>query len=275
MKDHLISIEDIKKLHPLLNRDGLARFVMKLGGLNNVNRVYDSGKYASGPAIEDLMLDDVGVIRKVHHIEVLNQFEGQPFITVSNHPYGHIDGIMLVGEVTKVRPDFKVMVNWMLGMIDTMQDHFIGVNPFGSGSLANRSSLGGIKECIRHVKDGHPLGFFPAGAISKTKINRIEDRDWQPNVLRLIKKANVPVVPVFISGNNSVFFNFLDWIDWRLRTVRLCHELNNKQGKTMQMIFGDPVSVEEQQQYSDIPAFGKFLKSKTYDLREVAECRLT
>ena len=271
MKEQLIALKDIKNIHPFLNRDWLARFVMKLGGLHLANRVYDSGKYASGPDVEDLMLNEVGVIRKVHDIEVLNQLEGQPFIIVSNHPYGHIDGIMLVGEIAKVRPDFKVMVNWMLGMIDSMQDHFIGVNPFGSGSLANRSSIAGVKECIQHVKAGHPLGFFPAGAISKNKITRIEDRDWQPNVLRLIKKVNVPVVPVFISGHNSSFFNFLDLIDWRLRTVRLCHELGNKRGKTMEMVFGEPVSIEEQQQYTDIPAFGKFLKSKTYELRGVVE----
>ena len=267
MKEQLIRLEDIKKIHPLLNRDWVARFVMKLGGLHHVNRVYDGGKYASGPAVEDLMLDEVGVIRKVHHIEVLNQFEGKPFITVSNHPYGHIDGIMLVGEMAKVRPDYKLTVNWLLGMVDSMQPHFIGVNPFDSGALAKRSSFAGVKECIQHLKDGHPLGFFPAGAISKNRITRIEDRDWQPNVLRFIKKANVPVVPVFISGGNSRFFNFLDLIDWRLRTVRLCHELGNKRGKMMEMVFGEPVTVEEQQQYSDILAFGKFLKSKTYELK--------
>ena len=269
MKEQLVSIEDIKNLHPLLNRDWLARFAIKLAGLHHANRVYDNGKYASGPDVEDLMLDEVGVIRKVHHIEVLNQFEGKPFIVFSNHPYGHIDGIMLVGEMAKVRPDFKLMVNWVLGMIDTMQDHFIGVNPFNTGSLAKRSSMSGVKKCIQHLQDGHPLGFFPAGAISKNRITRIEDRDWQPNVLRLIKKAGVPVVPVFISGHNSGFFNFIDLINWRLRTVRLCHELNNKKGKTMQMVFGEPVFAEEQQQYTDITAFGKFLKSKTYALQEV------
>ncbi len=266
MKDQLISLQDIKNIHPLLDRDWLARIVMKIGGLHHVNRVYGSARNAVGTDIEDWMLNEVGVLRKVHNIEVLHSLDGKPFITVSNHPYGHIDGIMLVGEVAKIRPDFKVMVNWMLGMIDVMQDHFIGVNPFSSGSLSARSSMAGVKECIRHVKDGHPLGFFPAGAISKNKITRIEDRDWQPNVLRLIQKANVPVVPVFISGHNSALFNFLDLIDWRLRTVRLCHELNNKKGKTMHMVFGAPISIEEQSRYSDIPSFGAFLKRKTYEL---------
>ncbi len=273
MKDQLISLDDIKKAHPVFRKpygDKLARFVMKLAGLHHVNKVYDCGKYKTGTDIEDAMIDEgVGVKRVVHRIDILKQFEGKPFITVSNHPYGHLDGIMLVGEVAKVRPDFKVMVNWMLGLVDTMSDHFIGVNPFSSGNLSQRSgSLGGVKESIRHIEENHPLGFFPAGAISKNKITRIEDREWQPSVLKLIQRAEVPVVPVFISGNNSWIFNFLDLIDWRLRTVRLCHELANKKGKSIHMIFGEPISVEEQKKYPDTKAFGEFIKRKTYELKK-------
>ncbi len=271
MKEKLISIEDIKKVHPIFRKsygETLAKCVIRLGGLDKVNMVYDSGKHKTGTDIEDAMIDGLGIKRVVHNIDVLKQFEGKPFITVSNHPYGHLDGIMLVGEVAKVRSDFKVMVNWMLGMIDVMADHFIGVNPYSSGSLAERSSLAGVKECIQHIKENHPLGFFPAGAVSKNKINRIEDREWQEGVVKLIQKAKVPVVPVYISGKNSCFFNLLDLIDWRLRTVRLCHELTNKKGKSIHMIFREPISVEEQLTYKDIKSFGEFLKKKTYDLKK-------
>jgi len=270
LKDQLISIEDIKKVHPVFQKsygDFLARCVMKISGLYKANRVYDSAKYKTGTDIEDAMIDGLGIHRKVRNIDVLRQFDGQPFITVSNHPYGHIDGIMLIGEVAKVRPDFKVMVNWVLGMVDIMGDHFVSVNPYTSGPMVDRSSLAGIKESIGHLKANHPLGFFPAGAISKNRLVRIEDRAWQPNVLRLIQKAKVPVVPVFVTGNNSWFFNLLDLIDWRLRTVRLCHELTNKQNRVLELIFGQPISVEEQSQYHDVVTFGKFLKAKTYELK--------
>ncbi len=273
MKDKLITISDIKKAHPIFQKsfgDRLARIVMNLAGLHSVNRIYDIAKHETGTDIEDIMIDKgVGAIRVVHNIDVLRQFDGKPFITVSNHPYGHIDGIMLVGEVAKVRSDFRVMVNWMLGMIDIMGDHFIGVNPYSSGSLSERSSMAGVKECIQHLKQNHPLGFFPAGAVSKNKINRIEDREWQAGVIKLIQKAKVPVVPVYISGQNSWLFNFLDLIDWRLRTVRLCHELNTKKGKKINMVFGEPISVEEQQKITDSKEFGEFLKKKTYDLKSI------
>ncbi|MDR1610539.1 MAG: 1-acyl-sn-glycerol-3-phosphate acyltransferase, partial [Candidatus Symbiothrix sp.] len=233
MKEKLIDLETLQRFSPVFKKPYgslLAKCAMKILGLDKVNRVYDSGKYKTGTDIEDAMIDGLGITRKVHNIEVLKQFEGQPFITVSNHPYGHIDGIMLIGEVAKIRPDYKVMVNWMLNMIDVMEDHFIGVNPYDSNTV-NRSSLLGVKECLAQLKANHPVGFFPAGAVSKNiGGNKVKDRDWQESVIKLIQKANVPVVPAYFSGQNSYFFNWLDKIDWRIRTVRLCHELDTKKG---------------------------------------------
>jgi putative hemolysin len=111
------------------------------------------------------------------------------------------------------------------------------------------------------------LGFFPAGAVSKNiGNNRIKDREWQEGVIKLIQKAQVPVVPVYISGQNSWFFNFLDKIDWRIRTVRLCHELTTKKGKTIHMVFGTPIFPDEQAQYKETKSLGEWLKRKTYEL---------
>jgi putative hemolysin len=92
------------------------------------------------------------------------------------------------------------------------------------------------------------------------------DREWQEGVIKLIQKAQAPIVPVYISGQNSRFFNFLDKIDWRIRTLRLCHELDTKKGKTIHLIFGQPIFPEEQASYKDVQSFGKFLKNKTYEL---------
>jgi putative hemolysin len=236
-----------------------------------VNRVYDSAKHRSGTDIEDAMIDGLGITRRIHNIDVLRQFDGQAFIVVSNHPYGHIDGIMLIGEVAKVRPDFKVMVNWMLGMIDIMQNHFIGVNPFSQNQI-NKSSIGGLKECFLHLKKKHPIGFFPAGSISKNAgFNKAKDREWQSGVIKLIQKAQAPIIPAFISGKNSWFFNFLDHFHWMARNIRLCHELDTKKGKTIHLVFGEAILPEQQKKFTDAKAFGEFLREKTYDLARLVD----
>lgn len=273
MKEKLISKDDIRKIHPVFRgRFGntLVRFAMWFTGLNKANMVYDGSKHLEGVAFCDHLLKNAGVKLDIENIEVLNQFEGKPFITISNHAYGHLDGIAAIDVIGSVRPDYKMTVNFILGMIDTMSMHFIMVNPYSSGKMASMSGLEGVKQCIDHLKGGHPLGFFPAGAVSKTKAKgfhfEIEDREWQESVIKLIKKAKVPVVPMFFSGKNSWFFNFLDLISWKLRSLRVAHEMTNKKGQTMHIRLGKPIMPQDIAKYSDMRELGEFLKAKTYAL---------
>jgi putative hemolysin len=267
MKEKLIDAALLRRLSPLLAAPVIRQCVLKIAGLDIANRVYDSAKHLTGTDIEDAMIDGLGITRRIHNIEVLRQFpDGQPFITVSNHPYGHIDGVMLIGDVSKVRPDFKVMVNWALRQIDIMENHFIGVNPFSQQQFAF-SNVGGVRECLHHLQAGHPLGFFPAGSISKNiGHGRAKDRPWQDGVVRLIQKADVPVVPVFISGQNSAFFNFLDHFPWWVRNIRLCHELDTKRGKTIHLVFGEPIRPSALQSFDDTASLATYLRDETYRL---------
>lgn len=273
MKEKLISKDEIKKLNPILNGpfgNILIKMAMSITGLNKVNNIYDESKQYEGVEFCDHLLKNIGVNIFVENKEVLNQFKDQAFITVSNHAYGHIDGITAIDIVGHVRPDYKMMVNFILGMIDTMEMHFIAVNPYQKGTVSNKSSLDGVKQCIEHIKNGHPLGFFPAGAVSKTKVKSgkmyVEDREWQPSVIKLIKKVNVPVIPMYFSGKNSWFFNFLDLVDWRLRSLRLGHEVRNKKGKNLHVRFGEPIMPDTIKSFANIEDLGTFLKQKTYEL---------
>jgi len=273
MKEKLLSKEEIRNLHPVFKGWMGARlvdFVFYVGGIHKANAIYNASKQYTGLEFVTDMLDKLGIIRKVENHEILDAFQNIPFITVSNHPYGHIDGIIAISVVAAKRKDFKIMVNWILNQIDTMEEHFIGVNPFSKkNKLADiKSSIGGVKQCLEHLKNGHPLGLFPAGGVSVPHLSGTIDRDWQPSVLKLIKKAKVPVIPMYISGNNSLFYRFLGFIDWRLRTARLVHEMTNKKGKTVCIRLGKPITVEEQDKFDNIEDYGKFLKQQTYALKK-------
>lgn len=275
MKEKLISTDDVKNIHPIFRGkfgNVLIKLAMKLTGMNKVNRIYDASKQYRGVEFCKHLLADVGVNIVVENREILSRFDGQSFITVSNHAYGHIDGIAAIATVGDIRPDYKMMVNFILGMIDTMADNFITVNPYQSGKLANKSSLDGVKQSLAHIKEGHPMGFFPAGAVSKTHLKglkmTVKDREWQPSVIKLIKAVKVPVIPMYFSGNNSWFFNFLDLIDWRLRSLRLGHEVYNKRGKTIHIRFGEPIMPDEISKHTDLEELGDFLKERTYALKK-------
>ena len=70
-----------------------------------------------------------------------------------------------------------------------MEENFIKVSPYTHTDKMKHISLSGIKECIDHIRCGHPMGFFPAGSVSRLKLRRgkfmIHDRHWQPSVIRI------------------------------------------------------------------------------------------
>lgn len=162
------------------------------------------------------------------------------------------------------------MVNMILGRITAMNPNFIKVDALASDDPAKKAvSMLGIKQCINQIKSGQPLGFFPAGAVSKVNWRgRLVDRKWQDSVIRLIDKLKVPVIPIYFHGSNSWWFNFLGVVCWQARTLRLPAEVWRKCHTTMHISVGDPISVEEQRAHaSSIDELGEYLKAKTYELR--------
>lgn len=275
MRDYLVSRDDIRKLHPIFqgkHGDKLIDFAFRISALEVANNIYNNSKHLTGHEFCTDVLDKLGVKRTLHNYEVLNDFEGKPFITVSNHVYGHIDGIAIIEAIASKFKDYKVMVNFILGLIDTMSENFITVKPMKDGKRED-ITLSGIRECFTQLKDGHPLGFFPAGAISNLYFKKgrfvIEDREWQPSVIRIIMKANVPVIPVHISGRNSLSFYLSRIFGWKARNLRLCHELKNKNGLNVDLTFGDPIMPNEIKSFKrDVKNLGKFIREKTYYLAD-------
>jgi Acyltransferase len=51
-----------------------------------------------------------------------------PFIIVCNHPFGALDGLALIKTIGEVRPDFKVMANFLLQNVEPIRDYFLSVN---------------------------------------------------------------------------------------------------------------------------------------------------
>lgn len=273
MKDTLISREELRGLHPVLrgkHGDKLIDLGMKIAALDVPNEIYNRSKHFTGPDFCKDVLDKLGITRTVRNAEILDEFQNRSFITVSNHPYGHIDGIAAIETVGSRVQNYKMMVNVILGLIDTMAENFITVNPM---NYADKSSinLAGIKESIAHLRAGHPLGFFAAGAVSNLTFKKgkmvIEDRDWQPSVMKIIQKVKVPVIPMHISGRNSLPFYLSRILGYQVRTLRLCHELYNKKGKEMVITFGKPIMPDKIKSFNDdIPRLAQYLKDKTYAL---------
>lgn len=270
VKRTVLDYDDVVKMAPFFDgKPKLVNRIFKLLSMDKVNWIHSLHFDTPGVPFCTGLLGTLGCDIRVDNEEVLDAFPGA-FVTVSNHVFGALDGMMMIDLVGRHRPKYKFMVNMFLKHITALTPSMIFVDALASDDPEKqRQSRIGITEAIRQVKSGEPIGFFPAGAVSKVKRNlRIEDREWQPVVIRLIQKLKVPVIPVFLHGRNSNWFNFLGMVSWKLRTLRLPAEVFNRKSYNFRISCGEPIMPEKIAEFSSVEELGKFLKAQTYALRD-------
>lgn len=235
-------------------------------GLNDLNALYARNKNHESPAFEQKILDDLGVNFEVNADDLKRIPKEGPFILVANHPLGGLDGIIMLRIISEIRPDFKIIANFLLHRIDPLKPRIFPVNPFESRKDI-RNSMTGMKDAFRHIKNGHPLGIFPAGEVSQRNEEKlILDRDWQEPVLKLIKKAEVPVIPMYFKAKNSEWFYRLGKLHPDLQTSMLVRETLRPRLKPVKIRIGKSIPVSTISEFNDIQDLGEFLRKKTYVL---------
>lgn len=274
IRPDVLNYDDIRRMVPKLDgHEKLVNWLLHFLSVDKVNAVHRKCCDTPGPEFtRRLLLEEFRLKLRIDNEALLDHLPEGAFITVSNHPYGALDGIALIYLIGSRRPEFKVMVNMMLNQITAMRQNFIAVDAWASNDPAKRAvSVAGIRQAMRQIANGQPLGFFPAGAMSKTDWKgHLVDRPWQDSVLQIIYRANVPVIPIFFHGGNSWWCNFLGHACWPARSLRLPAEVFRKVGKEMHISIGDVITPEQQALYRESPAtLGKFLRDQTYALRSL------
>lgn len=193
---------------------------------------------------------------------------------VSNHPLGAIDGILMCKILSEVRPDFKVMGNFLLEKIKPMDPYVIAVNPF-EGRKEVRNSATGMRETLKHLENGGCVGIFPAGEVSNKNnpYGEILDKEWEKPALKLIKMAKVPVVPMYFHAKNSSLFYQLAKIHPNLQTMMLPAEMMNDRENPIRIRIGKPIAVKVMDEMENIEELGEFLKRKVYMMKSYFEKR--
>ena len=264
----IITTEEFAKATKLdkLKMPGLAAFLMELMKINQVNDLFAQAQPKQGIEFIDAILDGCGVKIEFDPRDLKNIPKTGGFIAIANHPYGGIEGMVLLKMLLTVRPDAKLMANFLLKKIPNLSDYFIAVNPFEN--IDHSSSISGLKNTLELLSQGTPIGIFPAGEVSTFKIEsqQVTDRLWHPVVGKIIAKARVPVVPIYFHGNNGLLFNLLSIIHPALRTAKLPSELFNKQGDTIRLRIGKPINVADYPEYNNSTKLLNFLRARTYAL---------
>ena len=260
-----------KEIAKVINADKYGVFgtftgwvLMKVLKISALNKLYDNNKHMNDVSFLNGLLDDLRIKFEIPEEDFKRLPKEGAYITISNHPLGGVDGILLLKLMLEREPNFKIIANFLLHRAVPLKPYIMPVNPFETHKDA-KSSVIGIKETFRHLSDGKPLGMFPAGEVSAYKDGKLMvDKPWEEGAIKVIRKAQVPVVPIYFHAKNSRLFYFLSKISPSLRTAKLPSELFTHKDRVIKVRIGNPISVKEQNEYTKFEDYAEFLRKKTY-----------
>jgi putative hemolysin len=188
-----------------------------------------------------------------------------PVVVVANHPYGVLDGALLTVLLIRVRPDVKVLTNFLLGDIPELQQHCIFVDPFETDRSVE-SNRKAMREALAWLQHGGLLAIFPAGEVShwQMPLAYVADPEWNDTAVRLLRRTRSTAVPVFFCGHNSVGFQLLGMIHPKLRTAFLLQEFLKQEGRTVEVRVGSPVAPDAIEGIEDDREAIEYLRWRTY-----------
>lgn len=247
--------------------------VEKWTGRGHLQRVYDE-IYAEpgGPdpfSVWGKGLEKLG-IEMAYDADRLEQVPREgPLIFIANHPFGIVDGAMLLHLVTRVRKDYFLLINEVISHEPFLEDHLLPVD-FRKGDKAKQNNLRSRRRATERLQRGDALVIFPAGGISTAKRpwGKAEELPWKRFIGRRIHETRCTVVPIFFHGQNSRLFQWVSQIHMNLRLGLLLYEVMNKRGKTIRAEIGTPIPYAEMEVYREVPELIDFLKARTLALEE-------
>jgi len=187
-------------------------------------------------------------------------------VVVCNHPYGIVEGLILMAMLERVRADTRILANWILSSVPEVRQQIIPVNPFRIGAQPeNRAPL---RQAIAWLRQGGLLCIFPAGEVAHTTWNNysVTDPPWKTTAVRLALCAESSVVPIFFEGANSVGFQLAGILHPVLRTVSLPREFYRLRGTTIRLRVGNPIPHAVISDYGDAEKSTAYVRARTYFL---------
>jgi putative hemolysin len=170
-----------------------------------------------------------------------------PVIVVANHPFGALDGLVVLTLMRRVRPDMRLLANRWLGGLPELRECLVPVDLFGKPADAVRRNSAALRSAIHVLERGGCLGMFPAGEVAhqETPAGRVIDSPWRHTAAELAVRVGATVVPLFVAGQNSRLFRAAGRVHPWLRTALLPRELWARRGSTVSVNVGRPVAPAE------------------------------
>ena len=120
----LVSAKEVAKTIKLDKYGFMGTFMgwilMKITRMSSINRFYDKHRNLKGLEFLDTIIEDYEIDFEIPEDDFKRLPKDGSYITISNHPLGGIDGVLLLRLMLEHRPDFKIIANFLLQRIDTL-----------------------------------------------------------------------------------------------------------------------------------------------------------
>ncbi|MBN9656741.1 MAG: lysophospholipid acyltransferase family protein [Acidobacteria bacterium] len=224
----------------------LRRLAAKALAFDRVEQTYaELRSGGDGRPFLQRLLDRLEVDCRVADRDLAQVPRSGPAVLVANHPFGILEGAVLATVLRNLRPDVRFLANGILGVFPEVREMLLSVDPMGSAVRRNASPL---RQAIEFLQGGGLLVVFPAGEVShfQWRQRAVTDPEWNPAIARIIeicarRGVNVPVVPAYVEGRNSLLFQAAGVLHPRLRAALLARELFNKQRHGLDLRIGSPI----------------------------------
>jgi len=194
-----------------------------------------------------------------------------PVIIVANHPTGLLEGIAFQVMLSRIRSDNRTLSHCWFERYPKIARRMFLVDPKGKHRTTRQNSVA-ITQAIEWLGSGGMLTVYPAGEVARFnwRTRKIQDPEWQAGVARIVKKARATVIPVYISGRNSLAYYVLSAIHPRLGALLLIRELYAKCGTRLRARIGKPIRHEELNWRDELMAVTRQLRASVDRLEKHA-----
>ena len=249
-------------------RNKALRVLEKISGLERCQQLYD--EIEAGCELEDFLgqaLAKAAIDYRLSDSSIARVPHSGACVLVANHPYGAAEGLVLFHLLSRVRPDFKVLGNFLLGRVPQLREKLIEVDPFG-GKEAARANVNPLRQALQHLRNGGLLVVFPAGEVSSWQGPRrgVVDPPWSDTVARLVQKSKAAVLPVFFPGHNGLLFQLAGAVHPRLRTLLLPNMLLKGRKTPLTPLIGNLIPSKRWATFASDRQLVDYLRLRTYAL---------
>jgi len=166
-------------------------------------------------------------------------------LVVCNHPTGIADGIAVRDALMRRRNDLVFFANAdALRVNPRFAETLIPVEWVETKRTRDKTRLT-LEAAKAAFQSDACVVMFPAGRLARRDArNRLTDPAWAGTCISLAQKYSAPVVPVHLSGPDSVWFHLFNRFSKELRDITLFHEFLNKAGGRFDLTIGPAIAAD-------------------------------